>query len=183
MFFLPRYFYFVSHADLLQGWRLYTCNSIMVCRFCCCFCCNFRFHPPFLMMAVPPFHHGFTEAGIGDDFWFLQLFASRWFSDTGIGQFQIPQTRTRHGFSIDVAGQYVICNVWELCRLNFANSHRSSSLSPPSRGDLHLILLIALLYWYADKCYWKIVAYIDIWLDIDIWLEIMYCLCCDIIEY
>ena len=58
MFFLPRYFYFVSHADLLQGWRLYTCNNIIVCRFCCCFCCNFRFHPPFLMMAVPPFHHG-----------------------------------------------------------------------------------------------------------------------------
>ena len=67
--------------------------------------------------------------------------------------------------------------------LNFANSHRSSSLSPPSSGDLHLIWLIALLYWYADKCYWKIVAYIDIWLDIDIWLEIVYCLCCDIIAY
>ena len=44
-------------------------------------------------------------------------------------------------------------NCWSIW-LNFANSHRSSPLSPPSRGDLHLIWLIALLYWYADKCYW-----------------------------
>ena len=147
MFFPPRYFYLVYHADLLQGWPLYTCNSIIVCRFCCCFCCNFRLYTPFLMMATMD-----SPKLVLDDFWFPQLFGSRGFSDTGIGQFQIPQTGTRHGFSIDVAGQYVICSLWELCRLNFANSHRSSSLSPPSRGDLHLIWLIALLCWYADKC-------------------------------
>ena len=42
-------------------------------------------------------------------------------------------------------------------------------------------ILVALLYWYADKCYWETVTYNDIWLDIDIWLEIVYCLCCDIL--
>ena len=130
---------------------MYTYNSIIVCHFCCCFCCNFRFHPPLLMMAPSPtpIHHGFTEAGIGRFLIPSTVCPSR-ITDTSIGQFQIHQTRTRHGFSIDVAGE--LC-VGELCRLNFANSHRSSSLSPPSRGDLHLIWLIALLYWYADKCY------------------------------
>ena len=37
-----------------------------------------------------------------------------------------------------------------------------------------------MVYRYADKCYWEIVAYIDIWIDIeiwyDIWLKMLYCL-------
>ena len=133
-------------------------------------------------MALTSIHHGFTEAGIGRFLTPSTVSSSRiswhWYwtiSDSS--------NTNSSWLCYWCHGPSVICNVLELCRLNFANSHRWSSLSPPSRGDQHLIWLIALLYWYADKCYWKIVAYIDIWLDIDIWLEIVYCSCCDIIAY